>query len=99
EAARFLAQRALTEGGPDDTKRLDFVARRLLARPLKPQERMILELGLSDLEAHYGDHPTDARALLAVGEAKANPAIASEKLAAWTMLVNQMMNLDEVLNQ
>ncbi|MBC7808047.1 MAG: DUF1553 domain-containing protein, partial [Akkermansiaceae bacterium] len=46
EAARFLAQRALTEGGPDDTKRLDFVARRLLARPLKPQERMILELGL-----------------------------------------------------
>ncbi|MBC8138251.1 MAG: DUF1553 domain-containing protein [Fibrella sp.] len=99
EAARFLAQRALTEGGPNDTKRLDFVARRLLARPLKPQERMVLEIGLDDLQTYYQANPTDGRALLAVGEAKASDKIAPEKLAAWTMVVNQMMNMDEVLNQ
>ena len=35
EAARHLAERALKEGGDDADGRLDFMARRLLARPLR----------------------------------------------------------------
>src|ERR1035438_6599873 len=35
EAARHLAQLALTHGGAEETARLDFMAERLLARPLQ----------------------------------------------------------------
>ena len=44
-------------------------------------------------------HPDDAKKLLTVGEAKADPTLDVSTLAAWTMLANQMMNLDEVLNK
>ena len=99
EAARHLAQLALKEGGPTSTTRLNFVAERLLMRPLKPQERMILELGLEDLSKYYQGHSKEAGELITVGDSKADASIAPEQLAAWTMLVNQMMNMDEVLNQ
>jgi len=38
EAARHLAQVALKEGGPRTEARLDVMARRLLARPLRPED-------------------------------------------------------------
>ena len=43
--------------------------------------------------------PTDAKKLIAFGESKADAALDAAELAAWTMLVNQLMNLDEVLNK
>ena len=41
EAARNLAQHALKEGGPNEKDQLDYMAERLLARPLRPAERKI----------------------------------------------------------
>ena len=46
-----------------------------------------------------GRSPTDAKKLIAFGESKADPALDAVELAAWTMLANQLMNLDEVLNK
>ena len=40
-----------------------------------------------------------AKKLIAVGESKADPTLDPSELAAWTMLANQLMNLDEVLNK
>ena len=57
------------------------------------------KLSLDSLTAHYADHPDDAAALLEVGEAPIDPDCAPTTLAAWTMLANQLMNLDEVLNK
>ena len=54
---------------------------------------------LDDLLAHYQANPNDARRLLAVGESRADATIDPSTLAAWTMLANQLMNLDEVLNK
>jgi len=99
EAARHLAQRALQEGGPTMTAQIDYVARRLLARPLRPEEQAVVAKSLKDLGRFYRANPKEARELIAVGESKADPALEPERLAAWTMLVNQMMNLDEVLNK
>jgi uncharacterized protein DUF1553/uncharacterized protein DUF1549/concanavalin A-like lectin/glucanase superfamily protein/cytochrome c/hapalindole biogenesis HpiC1 cyclase-like protein len=98
EAARHLAELALKHGSTLED-RLDFVARRLLARPLRPQERKITESVLNDLLAHYSSEPKDAKALLAVGESKADCSLPAPELAAYTMAVNQLMNLDEVLNK
>ena len=51
---------------------------------------------LARLAEHYATHPDDAAKLVAVGESKPRSADLP-RLAAWTMLVNQLSNLDEVL--
>jgi hypothetical protein len=98
EAACVLAQRVLKEGNTD-ASRLDALAKRLLARPLRPEEAKVVGGVLADLLAHYKAHPADARKLLTVGESKADASLDVTTLAAWTMLANQLMNLDEVLNK
>ena len=95
EAARSLADLALEQPG-DDAARFDFVARRLLARPLEADEREVVGASLARLAEHYAAHPDDAAKLVAVGASKARAADLP-RLAAWTMLVNQLSNLDEVL--
>ena len=51
------------------------------------------------LLAHYKEKPEEAKKLIAVGESKADPAVDAGTLAAWTMIVNELLNLDEVLNK
>jgi hypothetical protein len=51
------------------------------------------------LRTAYAANEADARALVAVGDSKADPSIPPVELAAWTMLANQLFNLDEVLNK
>jgi hypothetical protein len=99
EAARSLAERVLKDGGPSAETRLDFLARKILTRPLCCEEGSIVAASLDDLLAYYQDHPEDARQLIAVGDSKPDPALDASPLAAWTMLANEMFNLDEVLNK
>lgn len=99
EAARHLAQRTLIDGGDTLASRLDYLAQRLLCRPLDDAELAIVEGSLAGLTAHYASHPDDARQLLDVGESPSDSSLDQAELAAWTMLANQMMNLDEVLNK
>jgi len=99
EAARNLAQRTLTCGGKTESERLDFMAELLIARPLNPKEMKVVESGLKDLLAHYHQSPEDAEALIKVGESKADASLDQPTLAAYTMVANQLMNLDEVLNK
>ena len=40
-----------------------------------------------------------AKKLIAVGESKADASLDPGDLAGWTMLVNELLNLDEVLNK
>jgi hypothetical protein len=95
EAARVLADRAIQAAAGDDA-RIDLIARRVLSRPFTPAELAVVKRSLSDLSAWYGDHATEAAQLVAVGDAKPTTADPVQ-LAAWTMLTNQLMNLDEVL--
>ncbi len=99
EAARVLAERTIKTGGATPQARLDFVAQRLLARPFRDNERPVVERVLTDLLAHYRAKPDDARRLIAFGESRADAALDPIELAAYTMTVNQLMNLDEVLNK
>ncbi len=94
-----LTLRASTEetASPSPASGLDLIARRLLARPFRPEEQKVVQGILNELLAHYKAHPDEARKLIAVGESKADPALDPATLAAWTMVVNQLMNLDEVL--
>ena len=99
EAARALAQATLERGGETTELRLDCLARRLLARPFRPEELAVVHASLSKLNAYYQSNPDEAVRLISVGESKADPALAPATLAAWTMLANELMNLDEFLNK
>jgi Protein of unknown function (DUF1553) len=99
EAARFLAQTALKDGGATDDAKIDFVARRLLSRPFRAEEMKVVRDSFTDLTAHYQTREADARKLITVGESQPDPSLDARTLAAWTMLVNELMNLDEVLNK
>ncbi|GIW87757.1 MAG: hypothetical protein KatS3mg108_2081 [Isosphaeraceae bacterium] len=99
EAARVLAERVLREGAGCDDCRADGMAERVLARPLREAERPIIQATLESLSAYYRDHPEEAAALIAVGESKADPQLDPRELAAWTMVANQMLNMDEALNK
>ncbi|NLT72214.1 MAG: DUF1553 domain-containing protein [Verrucomicrobiaceae bacterium] len=99
EAARHLATHALKESCGDELRALDLVARRVLSRPLREEETAVMRSSQVSLLSHYQTHPEDAAALLAVGESPADTAIAPPVLAAWTMLCNQLLNLDEAVNK
>jgi mono/diheme cytochrome c family protein len=99
EAARVLAERTLREGGSSESERIDFIARQLLARALRDEERAVVAEVLGDLREHYGQAREDAKALISLGESKADEKLEPVLLASYTMVVNQMMNLDEVLNK
>ncbi|MDA1038874.1 MAG: DUF1553 domain-containing protein [Planctomycetota bacterium] len=96
EAARVLAERSLEIGGSTDDDRVNFLTERLVARSLTPDEKTIVKKSLADLTAFYKNHPDDANRLIAVGASKPG-AHDPATLATWTMLTNQLMNLDEVL--
>jgi cytochrome c553 len=99
EAARRLAETALKEGGASIEARIDVIARRVLCRPLRAEEAAVVKASLAELGAYYAEHPQDAEQLVAVGESKRDAGLNASELAAWTMLVNEVMNLDEVLNK
>lgn len=98
EAARELAGRAMQLSNDFDSH-LDFVATRILDRPLTPQEKAIAKKSFDDFKAYYASHESDARKFLNQGERKGDPALPPAEFAAMTMLTSQLLNLDEVLNK
>ncbi|MFN9262321.1 MAG: DUF1553 domain-containing protein [Acidobacteriota bacterium] len=98
EAARVLGQRAYHAGAEFDP-RADFLAAAVLQRPLADPERQIARQAYQDYLRYYDSNPADAKKLLAAGEAPVDTKVAPAEGAALTMLANQLLNLDEVLNK
>jgi hypothetical protein len=99
EAARFLAQTTLQHDGDKADVGVDYMARRVLCRPLKAAETKVVEAALNDLLSYYKTHPEEAKKLIAVGASKADATLDPTTLAAWTMTANELFNLDETLNK
>ncbi len=98
EAARNLAQRVFM-AGPTEEARLQAAAERVLGRPLRAEELGVLSRSLKDFRAHYAARPGEAEALLKVGESKPQAEVPAPELAAWTMVCNQLLNLDETITK
>ncbi|HTI71344.1 MAG TPA: DUF1553 domain-containing protein [Candidatus Limnocylindria bacterium] len=99
ESARHLAEWALRAKGSDHRQALDFVARRIMARPLNVREGEIVQSVLDRSKAYYDANPEEARKLASVGDSGSNRNLPAAEVAALTMTVNQLLNLDEVLNK
>jgi hypothetical protein len=98
EAARRLAERAL-QSSADVPGRINFMTERLLARRLQPKEVEIIQTTLEKFQKHYAASEEDAKKLIDVGESNVEIQAPPAELAAWTMVANELMNLDEVLNK
>ncbi|MBV9083757.1 MAG: DUF1553 domain-containing protein [Acidobacteriaceae bacterium] len=96
EASRLLAQNAM-KSQRRLQRELDYMAERLLARPLTKNEAGILTQSYKDFFAYYASAPEDASKLLKVGQSPADGALPKPRFAALTMVANEMLNLDEAL--
>ena len=99
EAARTLAQRAMKDTEGMDSRMIDFIAQRILCRPMREEEIAIVQASKQELLNYYQSNSDDAQALIAVGESKTSDDLDAAELATWTMICNQIMNLDEALNK
>jgi mono/diheme cytochrome c family protein len=102
EAAQALAQLTLTEGGTDLANQITYIFRRCLARMPRSEERQrIAELYHAAL-AHYRQQPAAARKMAGTAEGSADVEQESHNakvLAAWTVIGNMLLNLDETLTK
>jgi hypothetical protein len=99
EAARALAQRAITEAGRDPVKRIQFAFRMATARkPTAEETRLLQDLAQKEM-AIYRRDKTAATRLLQVGESPWTEKISASELAAWTILASSILNLDETITK
>jgi hypothetical protein len=99
EAARRLAARALSEGGPERSGRLDRAFRLVLARAPRPEEMAVLDRLLDAELAVYAADPEAARRLLGIGISGAPARLDPVELAAWTAAARALLNLSETITR
>ncbi len=99
EAARYLAQNAMRKGGEGVDSRLDFLTMRLMARRLGENERGVARRTYDSFVGFYESNPDEAVKLLEAGDSEPDMSLPKAESAALTMVANQIMNLDEVLNK
>jgi hypothetical protein len=98
EAARAFAERILSEAGPSVGERIEFAFRTALARRPEPAEAALVKAALDRHAAGYQQNPAAAGRMIRTGESQPRTGLQEPELAAWTLVANLVLNLDEALN-
>lgn len=99
ECARGLAIRAMRQPDLTDQLRATFLLQQVVLREVSEDEVSAL---IEDYEFYCSDFASDedrATKLISVGEQSAPTDLNAVELAAWTMVANLVLNLDEVVNK
>jgi hypothetical protein len=99
EASRALAERALREGGADESSRLRYAFRLATARQPSGKETGVLRSLLRAQRASFQRDRQDAIELLSVGESARDKRLDVAELAAWTTVASVILNLDETITK
>ncbi len=99
EASRALAERMLTEGGATPAERIAMAYRVVLSRKPDAEEVSIVSQQLETHLARYRADEAAAKKVISHGESKPKAAIPPAELAAYTMVANMILNLDEAVNR
>lgn len=97
EAARHLGENAQHAAPGDVAAGLDFMALRVLTRPLDDFEKVTLQGSLTSLLAHFQADPASASALLAVGSTPVDGSLDPATNATWMLLASELLCLDEAV--
>ena len=99
EAARVLAERAMTEGGSTPAGRIAFAFRLATSRQPLPSETRILLESFHYFRDKYQTDPQPAVKLLNRGEHPRNEKLDPGELAAYAAVSSLILNLDEVVTK
>ena len=99
EAARAFARRVLDEGGDTVEERIAFAFEVATARLPQAAEASILTETLNVHLAQMAADDEAARALAQLDSTASEEGADAAELAAWTMVANLLLNLDEVVNK
>jgi len=89
----------LLASGSTDSERLRFGFRLVTARTPAAAELTILEDTLAAGRTHYAQDPEAARKVISVGESAVPEDVPAPELAAYTIVANLLLNLDEALTK
>jgi hypothetical protein len=99
EASRHLAQRMLTEGGDAPESRITFAFRLVTGRTPTENEVAVLLRVLGKQSEIFSADVEAAKQLISVGESKPKEDLDPAEHAAYTMVANLIMNLDEAVTK
>lgn len=98
EAARVMAQNALSLSNDRRTV-LESIFLRTLFRQPNPTEQAILLESQATYSANFRRDPQAAKSLINVGQWPLDESAAPHELAAWTLVCNTLLNLDETVTK
>ena len=98
EAARAFAEQLLRPARSDPA-RLAHAFRAVTARPPDAREQALLASALTTHRAHFEKNSEAARQVIAHGESTPSAKLPAPELAAWTMVANLLLNLDEAITR
>jgi len=99
EAARFLAERMIREGGSARRSRLAHGFRLVTGREPREREAAALARAHEDFLKQFAGREDAARKLLSQGEAPRDPDFDVTDHAATTMVASILLNLDEAISK
>jgi hypothetical protein len=99
EAARKLAERTMTTGGPSAEQRIEYLYRVVLGRDAKPAEQKVMLSALASFEHRFGADPKAADDFLANGYSARNKKLNPVELAAYSTVASLMLNLNETVTK
>ncbi|HEY2412457.1 MAG TPA: PSD1 and planctomycete cytochrome C domain-containing protein [Pirellulaceae bacterium] len=97
EAARGLAERLLAEGGSTDENRIAWLYRTILSRQPLSEESALVNKALTKQRDVYRADIKAAEKAIQVGESSPKNIAPADETAAWTMIANLLLNLDETV--
>ena len=97
EAARFVSERMLKEGGAAPDDQIAWAFRLITSRRPSPKELTILRQLFREQRDLFAADQQAAAKLLAVGETPNDPALSPVDLAAGTVLAEALFNHDEAV--
>ena len=99
EAARFLGQRMMKEGGAGTASRLRYGFRVVLGRFPSESEAQILRDDYQYQLDYFSSKPDAAQAFLSEGESHCDPALSPRELAAYASIGSLLLNLDGAISK
>ncbi|HJZ93831.1 MAG TPA: PSD1 and planctomycete cytochrome C domain-containing protein [Gemmataceae bacterium] len=99
ESARKLAERMMKEGGATAEERIAFAFKLATARAPGEKEAAVLKRVFEAQRERFAKDKAAAERLLKVGESPRDEKLDAIELAAWAIVANAIMNLDEVLTR
>ncbi len=99
EAARALAERAIREGGSTPADRVAFLYRTVLSRRPEAEEAQLVGQAYETQLKLFQADPDAAAKAIRVGESAPKNVAPDVETAAWTLVANLILNLDETVTR